>query len=134
MSSKAENISSPNILFVALKTVIKAVVITVAALLILTLFVTYGDMSDAAVSGCITAATVISVFASGFFVSRSRPRSGWLSGLIAAAVYVLFILIIGFFVFDGISVGADTLKMLLVSAVSGVAGGIFGVNFKKKRK
>ena len=122
------------IVVIALKTVFKAVVITALALLVLAVFVTYGNVSDAAQSGCISAATVISVMLAGFATARKKAGAGWLSGLLAGAIYVIVMLLVGALVFGGFSVGADTVRMFALSVVSGVVGGILGVNFKGKRK
>ncbi|MBQ6907988.1 MAG: TIGR04086 family membrane protein [Clostridia bacterium] len=126
--------SGGSIIVIALKTVIKAIAITAIALLALALFVTYGNVSEAAQSGCIIAATVLSVFLAGLSAARRRAGAGWLSGLIAGVIYVIIMLVAGFLVFGDFSVGADTLKMFALSIISGIAGGILGVNIKAKRK
>ncbi len=64
----------------ALVTVVKAVVLTAFALLVLALFVTYGNVPEQAQNGCITAATVLSVFLAGFWTAHKRKGAGWLSG------------------------------------------------------
>ena len=126
--------TSGGIIVIALKTVIKAIVITALALAVLALFVAYGNVSEAAQSGCISAATVLSVLLAGFSAARKRAGAGWLSGLIAGIIYVVIMLLAGILIFGSFSVGADTLRMFALSIVSGVAGGILGVNFKGKRK
>lgn len=123
-----------NIFTTAFGMVIKAMLITAAALLLLTLFMAYGNISDSVAEACVDAAAFISVFSAGFMCGRRRNRAGWLSGLVAGGIYVLLMLIFGFIILGDFAVSGETLKMLLLSMVGSVAGGIFGVNFRKKRK
>lgn len=118
----------------ALKTVLLAMVFTAVAILVLALFVTYGNVSGAATDGCITAATILSVLLAGFFTARKKAGAGWLSGLVAGLCYVTVMLIAGFLAFGGAQFGADTVKMLIIAVLSGMVGGIAGINFKKRRK
>lgn len=132
--NRVETYHKGTVVLIALKTVVTAVAITAAALAVLALFVTFGSMSDAAVNGCITAATVLSVLLAGFFSARKKAGAGWLSGLVAGLIYVVLMLVIGFFVLDGMQIGADTFKMFLIAVLSGMTGGVLGVNIKAKRK
>ena len=118
----------------ALATVLKAVLITALAMLVLAVFVTYGSVPEQAQNGCITAATVLSVFLAGFWTARKRKGAGWLSGLLAGVIYAVIMILAGYLMFGTFSAGAGTLKMLAVSVLSGVVGGIIGVNVRFKRK
>ncbi len=134
MKNQAVLSGGGNIFTVAFAVVVRAMLVTAAALMLLTLFVSYGNVSDEVISSCITAATFISVFSAGFMCGRKRSRSGWLSGLLAGGMYVLFMLFLGFIIFGDFGISWDTLKMFLLSVLGSVVGGIFGVNFRKKRK
>ena len=134
MKNQAVLSGGGNIFTIAFAVVLRAMLITAAALILLTLFISYGNVSDEVVSSCITAATFISVFAAGFMCGRKRSRSGWLSGLVAGGIYVLFMLLSGLIIFGDFGISWDTLKMFVLSALGSVVGGIFGVNFRKKRK
>lgn len=116
------------------KMVAVAMIFTLIALLILALFVTYGNMSDKAVLICVEAATFICVFLAGFAVSGAVGKNGWLSGLVAGVVYVIVILIVGWISLGDSSITNETSKMFIISIVSGIIGGITGVNFKNKRR
>jgi len=117
-----------------LKTVAVSMIFTAIALLILALFVTYGNMSEKAVSICVAAATFICVFASGFAASSAAGKNGWLSGLVAGIIYVIVMLVVGWITLGNSSVSNETVKMFIISIVSGIIGGIMGINFKRKRK
>ena len=72
--------------------VLIAIFFTIIALLLLTCFVAYGNIPDAAVSLCVKAATVISMFSAGFMTARKRRKSGIVSGVIAGSIYVLIMI------------------------------------------
>ena len=123
-----------NIFFIALSMVVRAMLVTAAALVLLALFMAYGNISDEAAGACTLAATLISVFSAGFMCGRRRSRSGWLSGLLAGALYVLVMLVAGFVLFGSLRISGETVKMFLICILGSITGGIFGVNFRKKRK
>ena len=78
-------------------------------------------------------AAFVSVFSAGFMTARKRKCAGFLSGLVAGIIYVLFALILGSVITGSFSVSAETVKMLIVSVLGSVIGGIFGVNIKKRK-
>ena len=131
---KVENIGNRGVVMTALLSVIKAMVLTAAALLLLTVFIAYKGMPESAASVCIKAATFLCVFAAGLFTSRKMRHSGWLSGLISGVIYVLAMLIISFFILGRFQPGANTVRMLIISVLAGILGGITGVNLKRKKK
>ena len=129
--SYPQNSSSVSvILFTSLKAVIISMLITALALIILAAFVTYGPVSENTAGICVTVAMIISVFLSGFVVSKKMRRRGYLSGMIAGGIYILIMLATGFLAFGNLSIGASSLKTVALAIASGTVGGIFGVNFK----
>lgn len=133
MKNKTKIVSERSIFSAALSAVIKAMVITAVALLILTLFMFYGNVSDEISEACATVAAFMSVFYAGFMSAGKRRCAGFLSGLIAGALYVLLMIIIGFVITGTFSISAESVKMFSLSAFGGVLGGIFGVNMKKRK-
>lgn len=134
MKNQVKVLSEENIFITALKTVLKAMFFTAASLVLLTLFMAYGNMPDNISAACVKAAAFISVFAAGFFTAGKRSRAGWLSGLVAGVIYVVLMVIIGFLIFGDFALSGDTVKMFLLSILGSVLGGIFGVNIKRKKR
>ncbi len=131
-SRPADGGGGTSLIVTTLKMVFLAMLVTAVALLVLSAFTTYGPISDAAAAGCVTAATVISIFAAGFFVARRGRTRGWLAGGFSGIIYVFIMLILGSIMFGGFSLGGEFLKTLALGVVSGALGGIFGANFRKK--
>ncbi|MBO4898226.1 MAG: TIGR04086 family membrane protein [Clostridia bacterium] len=131
---KVENIRRGGVITVALVSVIKAMAFTAAALLLLTVFIAYKGMPESAAMVCIKAATFLCVFTAGLFTSRKMGKSGWLSGLVSGVIYVLAMALISFFILGSFRPDANTFKMLIISVLAGVLGGITGVNIKRKKK
>lgn len=132
--SKIDVLNDGNIWVLSLKIVLRAIFFTIIALLLLTCFVAYGNIPDAAVSLCVKAATVISMFSAGFMTARKRRKSGIVSGVIAGSIYVLIMILAAFAVCGGAEPGGETLSMYLLCVICSIIGGIFGVNTKKKIK
>ncbi len=129
-----QSIDNHGTLFTAFVTVLKAMLFTSAALLLLTAFIAYRGMPEGAVTPCVKAATFLCVFFAGLFTSRKIGHSGWLAGLISGSVYFAVMLILSFVLLGKAEIGADTVKMLIISVIAGVLGGITGVNLKRKKK
>ena len=132
--NKVEVFVEENLFVSALKTVVLAIVFTIIALLLLTAYIAYGDISEESAVLCVKTATFVSMFSAGFMTARKRRKTGLLSGLVSGGIYVLIMLMAGLLVVDGFSVNGETLLMYLISVLSSSIGGIFGVNFKKKNK
>lgn len=126
-------ISEKNIFSTALGTVVKAMLFTALALLVLTVFMAYGKVSYEVARACASVATFVSVFFAGFMTAARRKSSGLLSGLIAGIIYVLLMLFLGFLIIGNFAVSGDTVKMFLLSVAGSMLGGIFGVNLKKRK-
>ena len=133
MKNQVKTISEGNIFTSAMGAVIKAFLVTALALLILTLFMYYGNVSDAVSGACCTVAAFMSVFFAGFMTARKKRCAGILSGLMAGCVYVLFMLVAGAVITKSFAVSSETVKMLVISVFGSILGGILGVNTKKRK-
>ena len=130
----AQSVESSGTFITALIVVLKALLITAAALLLLTAFVALCGMPEGVIIPCARAATFLCVFSAGLFTSRKMRRGGYLSGIVSGLIYFVVMLILSFVLLGKFEIGANTLKMLVISVVAGVIGGITGVNLKRKKK
>lgn len=133
MKNQVKTISEGNIFTHALGSVIKAMLITALALLILTLFMYYGNVSDSVSGACCTVATFMSVFCAGFMTARRKRCAGVLSGAVAGVMYVLIMLLSGGLIAGNFAITSETVKMLVISVFGSIVGGILGVNIKKRK-
>ena len=76
--------------------------------------------------------TAVSIILCGILSARSISGFGWLHGAAAGLVYSAIRLVAGAAAMNGFDIDKGTLSMLLIGLFLGAAGGIIGINFKKK--
>lgn len=90
------------------------------------------DAADSIVAGLAVAVAGLSAFTAGFSAARVLHKNGLLIGLAGAAALFLLLCVAG--LFSGARFSSQTALRLGVMAVSGILGGIIGVNIRKKLK
>ena len=114
------------------KKIFKGTIISVAASIlfvcILTIFVFFMNISDRTVSLLVFALTCLSVFLGALIVGKGIPGGGLVHGLLLSVVYVLILLALSLAITGEISFDASGLFRLLGIILSGVLGGILGIN------
>lgn len=79
-----------------------------------------------------TLSVAIGIFFSAYFIARKTAKKGFLIGAIAGITVFVLITIISFILDDG-TVTSNTLFHLVIFILSGLIGGITGVNKPKKK-
>lgn len=73
---------------------------------------------------------VLSAFPAAFLCARTSSGKGFLTGIIAADIYILMLIILGGLIFKNAVVPSSLLKIFLLGSLSGAIGGIWGINSK----
>ena len=90
-------LSSPLLLFVILRGLFQALILSLAVLLISTLLVYFSPMPEYIVPYIIFGGALLSILLGSFYVGKRVDEKGWLRGGITGFLYVLFIIILGLF-------------------------------------
>lgn len=120
-----------------LVTIVKSLLImygiTIVLLFLLSLIVTYSNISEAVVSGLVLLITIVSIMMSAAAVGKTIGKKGWIYGAITGLSYMLILYLIGCLVYNSFTFGFHLISLLLIGVLSGAFGGIVGVNTKRKR-
>lgn len=73
---------------------------------------------------------VLSAFPAAFLCARKSSGRGLLTGVIAADIYILLLIILGGLVFKNAITANSLVKIFLLGSLSGAIGGIWGINSK----
>lgn len=111
-----------------------AFVITLLIFLIVSLLVVYTGFSESYIGTFSVATIVLSLFISGFLVSKKIRRGGLAIGALTGFIYMMFIYFLTSIMFRDFSVSSYTFTMFGVGIVSCAFGGVLGINMKKKRR
>ncbi len=123
-----------SIFLITVKAVVVSMILTAAALLLLALLVTYGPVDESVTGICVKAETYISVFFAAMTGAGKIRSKGWLLGLLTAITYIFLMFCIAELAFENTFFGGANFKNMFACILSGMFGGILGVNLKRKNK
>lgn len=75
-------------------------------------------------------AFALSAFPAAFLCARKSSGRGFLTGIIAADIYILLLIILGGLIFKNAVNPNSLLETFLLGSLSGAIGGIWGINSK----
>lgn len=106
-------------------------VFTLVVLFICAIIITYTGVDESMSELTAKCITYISAALCGFLCSHNTNEHGWLSGAVAGFFYSLCIVLINI-IANGFSLNVNMLLTLTGATVSGIIGGIAGINIKRK--
>ena len=117
-----------------LRGIVIAFVVTFAFLAGFSLYLTYSDVNTAMIPVLAAVILYLGSLMAGLFASVGSKNKGWFSGLVAGAIYMLIVFIVGALIQENYAFSMKILYHLLISCVIGAFGGIVGINLKTKRR
>lgn len=124
-----EEIKENNFLRI-LKGSIFSIIISMILLLIFAIVLTYANVSENTIPAIIIAISNLSILFGSILCNRKIEKNGILNGIAVALIYLLVIYVISSIAIKSFSFNIKSLIMILCSLVSGILGGIIGVNLK----
>ncbi len=111
------------------KGVIISIIFTFVSLLIFSALLTYTDLSESFMQPVVIVVTGISILIGSSIGNRKTRKNGVINGAIVGIIYILCIYIISSLINGGkFSLNIQSIIMMAVGVVSGIIGGIVGVN------
>jgi putative membrane protein (TIGR04086 family) len=133
VSFLTKDVNKNNTIFFIFKSVIYFIVSTVLAMLIFSLFVYFAEIDKEYAPIFGTVSVAFGIFVTAYISSKTIGKKGYLYGfLIALCVFILNTLIS--MVLDDSGMTINTLFHLIIYVLSGVIGGVMGVNKKANTK
>lgn len=111
--------------------VLFSVALSILFVFILAIFVFFLNISDRTISTLIFGLSALSVFLGALILGRNIGGGGLLHGLFLGVIYFLILSLVSLAVSGKISFQAENLFRLAGTLLSGIAGGIFGINSQK---
>ncbi len=108
----------------------QAYILTLLAILIYNLALTFTNISGDTIAMISSGITTIAAAYGGFYASKRNREKGLLYGLLVGFMYIVCLMTVVFLARDSFNFDMGVLyKTLLVSLAGGI-GGVLGVNFK----
>lgn len=130
---KVEDVSKDkknNNIIKIIKGSIISIVITLLALTIYAAILSYTSVSETTISPVILIITGISILIGSSMSSISIKKQGIINGGLVGLIYILFIYIVSSIISVGFSLNMNSIIMIIVAILTGMVGGIIGVNIK----
>ncbi len=110
---------------------ILAIGITMIALLIFAILLTYTNISENYIHLGIIIVTAISILLGGMISTKKIQKKGFLNGMLVGLIYMLTLYIVSGITTSGFQFSTSTIIMFASSVIAGIIGGIIGVNIGK---
>ena len=129
MENINENEFSKNIIRI-LKGSVTAIILTLVLLLIFALLLTYTSITENVIKPVIIVVSGISILVGSSISTLTIKKNGMLNGCLVGLIYILSLYLISSITGTGFTINLYSLIMIIVCIVTGIIGGVIGVNLK----
>ncbi len=105
-----------------------AMILSVILLTIFALFLTYTSLPESTIMPVVLTITGISILVGGTISSRKMKKNGLLYGGSVGLIYIIILYLASSLCLAGFSLSMNSFMMLAVGIITGIIGGIIGVN------
>ncbi len=113
-----------------LKGLILSFLITLPCFLGFAIFLTYTDFPEKYTFIAVLITTVISVLTASAYSTRNVKSKGWMNGCVVGVLYVAILYLASSIVFMNFAIDVQVLLTVVIGAIVGCLGGIFGINLR----
>jgi putative membrane protein (TIGR04086 family) len=124
----------PSFMKIALKGLIIAFMITIPTFFVIAIFLTYSELPEKYIDITVAATTFISIPLGAFAATRGSKKSGTVSGALIGLLYMIILYILMGIIQKDFSIPPALIRTVLISVALGAAGGLTGVNMRRKSK
>ncbi len=130
-NAKQENGPLLNTFLVALKATAFGSVLMLILIIIFSAILAYTNISDGLISTFSYLSIILGALTGGYLTSYKIRRQGIFNGLVSAIILLFAVILIKLIVGGADTFSVRFLLCSLVTIVSGIIGGVFGVNSKR---
>lgn len=127
---KVEEVTKDKNIFKIIKGSIISIIITLIALTIYAAVLSYTNVSESTMTPVVLTITGISILIGSSISSISIKKKGIINGGLVGLIYITFLYVLSSILSVGFSLNMNSIIMIVVSIVTGMIGGIIGVNLK----
>lgn len=107
-----------------------AIILTLIFLTLYAAILSWTNISETTIVPVVLTITGISILIGSSISSINIKKQGMLNGGMVGVIYILFIYIMSSIVTGKLNIDANSMIMILVAIITGMVGGIIGVNLK----
>ena len=130
MKKEIMNLDTNNNFNYIIKGIIVSIIFSLISLIIFATILTYTDLSESTIYPVIIILSALSILIGSSLSTIKIKRNGLLNGMIIGGTYILLLYLISSIVNTGFHVNTYTIIMMVAGVLTGIIGGIVGVNIK----
>ena len=111
-----------------------AILITIISLLIFSILLTYTNISEKSIVPVITIITAVSILTGSILSVSKIENRGLFNGALVGLIYILAIYILSSIINKNFAINLNSLILISSAVISGMMGGIIGVNMNNKKR
>lgn len=111
-----------------------AILITIISLLIFSILLTHTNISEKSIVPVITIITAVSILTGSILSVSKIENRGLFNGALVGLTYILAIYILSSIINKNFAINLNSLILISSAVVSGMMGGIIGVNMNNKKR
>lgn len=111
-----------------------AILITIISLLIFSILLTHTNISEKSIVPVITIITAVSILTGSILSVSKIENRGFFNGALVGLTYILAIYILSSIINKNFAINLNSLILISSAVISGMMGGIIGVNMNNKKR
>lgn len=119
-----------NYILLVFKGLIFSLIITILLVFILSLVLLYTPFKESKIPLFNTVIMIVSITIGSIYVSTNIGENGWINGGILGILYFLVLVLLNYLFFKPFFVDMYLFGKFILSLITGVIGGIIGINMK----
>lgn len=109
-----------------------AIIFSIIVLTIFAILLTYTNIPESTITPVVLTITGVSILIGSTISTRKIKKNGLLYGGAVGLIYIILLYVASSISISGFSLSSGSFIMLVVGAITGMIGGIIGVNLNKK--
>ena len=109
---------------------ILSIIISLILLLIFAILLCYTNLSENSIKPTILVITGVGILIGSMISAKKIRKNGLINGGMVGAVYIIILYMVSSLTITNFSITINSLTMLIVAIITGMIGGIIGINLK----
>lgn len=107
-----------------------SIIISLILLLIFAILLCYTNLSENSIKPTILVITGVGILIGSMISAKKIRKNGLINGGMVGAVYIIILYMVSSLTITNFSITINSLTMLIVAIITGMIGGIIGINLK----
>ncbi|EOD00668.1 TIGR04086 family membrane protein [Caldisalinibacter kiritimatiensis] len=125
-----KNSKKDNYALTLIKGVILSFIITLVSFIVFALILTYTNITESVIPTVDSIIMILSIAIGSIYVAFKVYKKGWLNGAIVGLAYIAILIAIRRLISGNVQYNVYLLVKVAISIITGVVGGMIGINIK----